>query len=113
MKRYLFLLWLVLGAQHQIAQAQDRVIDSLRRLVPQAKNDFIKVQLLLNIGLEFNNRIRKLDSALSYYQKALDLARQRNIIQLQLLASNNVANVYNHSTGNYSEALRILLQNLE
>src|SRR3954453_16276711 len=85
--------------------------DSLLRLLANQQNDSVKTTLLLKIGIFYGDQ-SKLDSALFYFQKALDLNRKIKSSALQLKARDRIAHTYN-DMGNYPEALRLSLENLK
>jgi tetratricopeptide (TPR) repeat protein len=97
---------------HLIAQRPNLNIDSLTTLLQTEKRDSAKARLLLNIGVEYQYQVSKHDSALLYYQKALELSRKHKMPLWQLAAVNRIANVYNFS-GRHAEALALSLENLK
>jgi signal transduction histidine kinase len=101
---------LALSSVH--AQRLNRNIDSMQQLLQNERQDSSKARLLYLIGDEYRNQVLKYDSALFFYQAALNLARKEKIYISQLAAANRIANAYNFS-GRYAEALELSLENLE
>jgi len=112
--RFIFIILFVavLGTiPHRLmAQSQNNTLDSLRSLLAAVKNDSLKAALLLQVGDQYN--LSKIDSAFTYYQKALDLNRELKQPSLQIKAGGLLAGLYNR-TGDYAEALKITLENLK
>jgi len=91
--------------------AQDKTIDSLKNLLAQERNDSSSVNLLLHIGYDYKYRVYNMDSALAYYKTAYDLANLRHSQIQQMWAGQELSSLYN-VLGNYPEALKICLANL-
>lgn len=92
--------------------SQNDTIDSLRLLIAKEKTDTGKIETLITMGSRFGWGQPKNDSAFFYLQQALQLSQQVNYISGEIYASQGMTN-YLRYTGNYSEALRLALQNLK
>jgi|GEM_PF-1916404 len=92
--------------------AQRRSTDSLKLLLSKEKTDTGRVNLLGTIGARFGFGMKKNDSSLWYLQRALDLSKKINYTKGEFLAEQHIA-YYLFQTGNYSEALKLSLQNVK
>jgi signal transduction histidine kinase len=92
--------------------AQDKTMDSLKLQLSKEKTDTGKVKLLTAMGLRFGFGLARNDSALWYAQKALELSKKMNYIEGETRDRYAIANYLSY-TGNYPEALKLSLQNLQ
>jgi tetratricopeptide (TPR) repeat protein len=104
-------LFSVLAPNFLLAQPEVKAIDSLHHLLSKERDDSIRVRLMVRIGAEYASHVSRPDSALLYYQHALDLNRKVKSTSLQLLVRARMASLYN-SMGNYAKAFEISLDNL-
>jgi two-component system NtrC family sensor kinase len=93
------------------AQTEEN-IDSLKTLLAKQGNDSSRVGLMLEIGDQYAaGRNAKYDSALVYYQNALDINGKRSASR-QVELKGKIAHLY-LETGNLPEALQLSLDNLK
>ncbi|RYY69407.1 MAG: hypothetical protein EOO13_09620, partial [Chitinophagaceae bacterium] len=94
------------------AWAQKAQADSLARLLPAEKTDTGKIRKLMRIGRMLEFGMIKNDSALVYFQQAVDLSKAINEEVLEAEASFYLASgMYN--SANYPLALVVSLQNIK
>jgi signal transduction histidine kinase len=86
------------------ANAQNKTIDSLKEKLSVAKEDTNKVQILINLG--YNYQWNKPDSALMYGLRARQLSQQLNYIDGEIEVAPVLSEALN-SKGNFSQALEI------
>ncbi|MBD0288888.1 MAG: hypothetical protein ICV79_26200, partial [Flavisolibacter sp.] len=122
MKKYLSLFLLLvtvvfaqgqssgLGPVYDPDPAKLQNTDSLRRLLNQADADTTKVDLLILLAHAY--LLTNKDSALWYTQQATDLAQRINYLRGQFGARTRMVLLF-RDAGNYSEAVKLLLTNLE
>jgi len=84
-------------------------LDSLKSLVNDNK-DTSTVWLLEEIGAELSNS--NADSAYSYFQRGVQLAKKINFINGQWQLQHDIAELL-YRTGNYPQALKISLETLK
>ncbi|MBS1525724.1 MAG: tetratricopeptide repeat protein [Bacteroidetes bacterium] len=92
------------------ASAQQRIIDSLRKLVASAKDDTTRIESICNLGMHYI--YSKPDSALSLAQQALQLSKASQFKKGEVDALTLEGNIYD-VTGNYSKALTMMLESLK
>ena len=80
--------------------AQDNITDSLKQLLSVAKEDTNKVQILINLG--YNYQWNKPDSALMYGLRARQLSQQLNYIDGEIEVAPVLSEALN-SKGNFSQ----------
>ena len=101
---------LILFALFLSAHAQQKQIDSLKKLIPTAKDDTTKAILSRKLGNLY--LYSKPDSAMLLYQQSLQLSQKANYLQGMAKALNGEGNVFT-VTGNYPKALNAFLSALK
>src|SRR5437762_7208047 len=106
----IFLVFVFIVSNFVTAQSQNHSIDSLLRVPGKKLNDSSRARTLINIGDQY--RLSNFDSALNYYENALDLGRILHNRSLQLEANKEIADLCMR-TGNLPGALQLSLDNLK
>ena len=92
--------------------AQQRHLDSLKKLLHFQKPDTGRINLLLAAGNSFGYGYKKNDSAFYFLQKALDLSNK-----IKYYKGANIAKLimsrYFYTNGNFKEALELSFENLK
>ena len=92
--------------------AQQRHLDSLKKLLHFQKPDTDRINLLLAAGNSFGYGYKKNDSAFYFLQKALDLSNK-----IKYYKGANIAKLimsrYFYTNGNFKEALELSFENLK
>jgi len=83
-------------------QAQQKVIDSLKKAISVSSEDTIKIKLMNQLGIEYYQS--KPDSALLILRSALQMSQKINFLKGESVSLNLEGVVYNQ-TGNYPKAL--------
>jgi two-component system, NarL family, sensor kinase len=104
-----YLLTAVLCVSVLASLAQNKQIDSLRSVLPGAK-DNNKIKILIELCWEY--RFSNADSARYYGLQALDLAKKAKTLPYEVEARHNLG-VTHEAQGNYTEALVYEMQALE
>ena len=97
---------LVLLALFINAYAQQRAVDSLKKLIATAKDDTTKILLLDKLGYMYENS--KPDSAMQIAQQGIRLARKANFLKGEATCL-NIEGVVFMEIGNYPKALSSFL----
>ncbi|MGZ3874722.1 MAG: tetratricopeptide repeat protein, partial [Mucilaginibacter sp.] len=92
------------------AQAQQRTIDSLKKLAVAAKDDTTKVNILYEMGRRW--RDSKVDSTGMMARQILEISRRINYLKGEAMGL-NVQGVVAEKTGNYPKALSSYLSALK
>ena len=96
------ILFLHLGFNPLYSQNQTK-LDSLNQKLKTSKIDTVKIQTLIAIGKQYENK--NADSTLFYYQKALKIAKKSNNQIFISESFRNIGVVYYYQ-GNYDKALK-------
>jgi signal transduction histidine kinase len=103
------LIWILMN--DSLSMAQERLnIDSLLAELKTVQEDTNKVKLLFSLGQQFEGT--QPDSAISYYEKALQLSKNLDYTRGVISYYTNVTYVYN-LLGKYDTSLVLNLQGLE
>ncbi len=91
--------------------AQQRDIDTLKRLLRTEKTDTVRIKLLFEAGNSFGYGAKKNDSVFYYLQEALEIATRKNDL-FRVSRAKGIMCRYFYTYGNYKEALELAFQNL-
>ncbi len=108
MKKLLILTLSFLLCLNAFTQNQ-AVIDSLKQVITTTPNDTNKVKLLLQLGYQYENIIP--DTALFYYQKALDISKNIKTKKFIAKCLTYIGIVYENQ-GSYDKAIEYYLKSL-
>ncbi len=92
MKKLTLILLITLNLQLVTVFAQQTTIDSLKQVIATAKQDTNQVKILLKLGDQY--RYTTPDTALYYYRKALDIAKDINALKFEAKCSNYIATIH-------------------
>ncbi|NPA68271.1 MAG: tetratricopeptide repeat protein [Chlorobi bacterium] len=95
---FAILFYFNLSAQDYNAEA-----DSLREALKNCKQDTSRVNILLKIGKIYAHKIP--DTALVYYQKALEISKKKNLKHEKAISLNKLGTYYFY-TGDYDKAFK-------
>src|SRR6476469_9113617 len=102
MKAFFLSIAIVIIAPCSSAQ-KNGIIDSLKMLLNNTKNDSSKVYLLNKISLQYGWRNRR-DQQLKYLEEGIKLADKIQNIQCQAFGKYSLG-IYCNATGKYKEAI--------